>query len=87
MDDWESKFAEASRYVERGKSIVARQRERVEQLIALRASTEEAEDVLALFLGTLTAPEDHQQLVLDKANRNFLGDSVSQAGAPPVRVH
>jgi hypothetical protein len=74
MDDWESEFAKASQYVERGKSMVARQRERVERLRAIGAATQNDEDTLALYEVTLAALVDYRQLVLDKAkmDRKFL---------------
>jgi hypothetical protein len=74
MDDWESEFAKASQYVERGESMVARQRERVERLRAIGAATHNDEDALALYEVTLAALVDYRQLVLDKAkmDRKFL---------------
>ena len=74
MDDWESEFAKASQYVERGESMVARQREQVERLRAIGAATQNDEDALALYEVTLAALVDYRQLVLDKAkmDRKFL---------------
>jgi hypothetical protein len=74
MDDWESEFAKASQYVERGESMVARQREQVERLRAIGAATQNDEDALALYEVTLAGLVDYRQLVLDKAkmDRKFL---------------
>ena len=67
MDDWESEFAKARQYVERGESMVARQRKRVERLRAIGAATQNDEDALTLYEVTLAALVDYRQLVLDKA--------------------
>lgn len=70
IPDWESVLARAVQHVERGKALVAQQRERTDRLRAIGAATEDAERTLELLLLTLATLESHKEYLFASA-RHF----------------
>ena len=69
MGKWEA-LTKADAHVARGEMLVTKQRERIERLRAMGASTEDAERSLTLFLGVLAALGHHRKL-LTKIDRAY----------------
>ena len=66
--DLETKLATARRHVVRARGIVAGQSERIGVLKRDGRSTTMAEEILAVFLTTLEAFEDHERQLLEDAD-------------------
>ena len=72
MAIYETKLTQAVRHVARGRVIVANQFNNLEMLRAAGRPTEDAEEMLALFLASQRLLERHEQLV--RAEMQSAGD-------------
>ena len=68
----ESQIALAARHVAEGRTIVARQRERIARLKALGCSTLDHEQTLRIFESTLEILLDHEQTIRERETRKNL---------------